>query len=108
MFSSMCFVYKEQFLLEVFQLQSQKCTIKCHFHSVHPPPLPFSAGGRCTSNETFKKGGLTGPPFLEGGCWERGGCLFSEEVTILEEILQNLEYLMTKTFINKNSLLCRN
>ena len=39
------------------------------FYSVHPP---LFAGG-WTSNQIFKKGGLTGPHLLEGGCWERGG-----------------------------------
>ena len=36
--------------------------------------LPLSAG-RWASNQIFKKGGLTGPQLLEGGCWERGGLL---------------------------------
>ena len=22
---------------------------------------------------SFQKGGLAGPPFLEGGCWDKGG-----------------------------------
>ena len=29
-----------------------------------------------TSYQIFKKGGLTGPQFLQGGCWERGGDFF--------------------------------
>ena len=81
MFSSMCFVYKEQFLLEVFQLQSQKCTIKCHFHSVHPPPPALFCWGKVHLQRNFQKGGLDrtsifrgwllgkrGVPFFRGGC----------------------------------------
>ena len=80
MFSSMCFVYKEQFLLEVFQLQSQKCTIKCHFHSVHPPPCPFLLGEGAPPTKFSKRGawqdlhfqrvvaGKEGVPFFRGGC----------------------------------------
>ena len=46
---------------------------------------PFSVGlgeGGWTSYQIFKTGGgggLTGPPFLEGSCWERGGDLFQGE-----------------------------
>ena len=39
-------------------------------------PLPLFAGwGGVESPTKFSKrgGGLTGPRFLEGGCWERGG-----------------------------------
>ena len=40
---------------------------------------PFSAGGEggLSLLPNFQKGGdLTGPPFLEGGCWEGGGDFF--------------------------------
>ena len=30
------------------------------------------------SNQIFKKGGLTGSKFLEGGCWKRRGDFFEE------------------------------
>ena len=56
--------------------------------------LPLSAGG-WTSNEIFKKGGLTGPQFLEGGCWERGGLLgggalqFSDKNKLKSEIFND-------------------
>ena len=43
-------------------------------HSVHPP---LSDGGRVEPPTKFsKRGGLTGPQLLEGGCWERGGDFF--------------------------------
>ena len=40
-------------------------------------PSPILLGG-WTSYQIFKKrgGGLIGPQFLEGGCWERGGVTF--------------------------------
>ena len=47
---------------------------KCCTHSVHPP---LSAGGGGKPPTKFsKRGGLTGPTLLEGGCWERGGDFF--------------------------------
>ena len=40
-------------------------------------PTPLSAGGGFEPPTKFPKGrGLTGPQFLEGGCWERGGDFF--------------------------------
>ena len=44
-------------------------------------PPPFCLGGEggegSASYQIFKKGGvLTGPQFLEGGCWERGVTFF--------------------------------
>ena len=42
-------------------------------HSVHPY---VSAREWLTSHQTFKKGGLTGPKFLDVGCWEKGGGVF--------------------------------
>ena len=40
-------------------------------------PAPVSAGGRVEPTTKFKKrGGLTGPQLLDGGCWERGGDFF--------------------------------
>ena len=40
---------------------------------------PLSAGEGVEPPTKFLKreGGLTGPQLLEGGCWERGGCIFS-------------------------------
>ena len=34
---------------------------------------------RILKNQIFKKDGLDGIPFFRGGCWERGGWLFSGE-----------------------------
>ena len=49
-------------------------------HSVHSPPSPLSAGGggwRVEPPAKFsKRGVLTGPHLLEGGCWEREGDFF--------------------------------
>ena len=39
-------------------------------HSGHPP---FLQGGLSLQPNFQKGGGLTGPQFLEGGCWERRG-----------------------------------
>ena len=38
------------------------------------PPTKFS-----------KRGGLTGPQFLERGCWERGGDFFTGGLEFLDE-----------------------
>ena len=46
------------------------------FHSMHPP-LFFLLGRVEPPTKFSKRGGLTGPQFLEGGCWERGEWLFS-------------------------------
>ena len=48
-----------------------------------PPPFLQGGGGGgwgLSLQLNFQKGeasGLTGPQLLEGGCWERGGLLFS-------------------------------
>ena len=51
-------------------------------HSVHPSPHASYSGGRGwgevePSIKFSKRWDLTGSQFLEGQCWERGGCLFS-------------------------------
>ena len=47
-----------------------------NLHSVPPPtPSPLSDGG-LSLLQIFKKGGLTGSRFLEGGCWKGGGNFF--------------------------------
>ena len=53
-------------------------------------PPPFLQGGGVgwglSLQLNFQKGeasGLTGPQLLEGGCWERGGLLFSGGVAIV-------------------------
>ena len=52
-------------------------------HSVHPY---VSAREWLTSHQTFKKGGLTGPKFLDVGCWEKGGGgIFAGEVAVLHK-----------------------
>ena len=44
-----------------------------HLHSVH-----LQRGGELSLQLNFQKGGgLTGPQVLEGGCWDRGRCIFS-------------------------------
>ena len=45
-------------------------------HSMHPS---LSAEQGWAFNQIFKKGGLTGPQLLEGGCWERGSDFFQDE-----------------------------
>ena len=50
--------------------------------------LPLSAGG-WASNQIFKKGGLTRPQLLEGGCWERGGLQFSHKNKLKSEIFND-------------------
>ena len=45
---------------------SVQCEKKSWMSYCTPPPLLYGRGG----------GGLTGPQFLEGGCWERGGDFF--------------------------------
>ena len=42
--------------------------------------------GGWISNQIFKKGALTGPLFLEEGCWEREGWLFLGVVEILADL----------------------
>ena len=44
-----------------------------YLHSVYP----LSPGGLSLLPD-FQKGGLTGSPFLEGGCWKRGGDVFEQ------------------------------
>ena len=50
-------------------------------HSVHPT---FCYGG-WASNEIFKKGGLDRIQFLEWGCWERVGWIFSRGLQFLHK-----------------------
>ena len=43
----------------------------------NPSPRPFCRGrGGEPPTKFSKKGGLTGPQLLEGGCWEREGAFF--------------------------------
>ena len=52
--------------------------INQHFlsiHSVHPP-APFCRRGIEPPTKFSKRGELTEPQLLEGGCWERGGDFF--------------------------------
>ena len=50
---------------------------------MHVNPLsPFCWGGGGEPLKKFKKrGGLTGPQLLEGGCWERGDNVFQKGST---------------------------
>ena len=75
--------------------------------------LSISARGRggrsWASYQIFKKGDLTGPPSLEGSCWEKGGWIFSGGVAIFKQKISiNLEYLMTKRVYKQETLPCRN
>ena len=45
-------------------------TLACH--SVHPPPV-LLVGGGVSLLQNFKKGGLTGSQFLEGGLLGKRG-----------------------------------
>ena len=48
-----------------------------YYHSVHPHPAPCLLGEVVEPPTKFsKRRGLTGSPFLEGSCRERGGNLF--------------------------------
>ena len=75
-------------------------------HSVDPPHQ--------TSDQIFKEGRLdrtSGFFFWGGGCWGRGGVTFFKGgvgTIFREKINSNMEYLLTKKFINKNSLFCCN
>ena len=52
-------------------------------HSVHPPFCRGEGGGRAEPPTKFsKRGCLTGPQLLQGGCWKRERWLFSGRVAI--------------------------
>ena len=61
------------------------------------PPPPFLLG-ELNLNQIFKKGGLTGPQFLEGACWERGGDFFQGACNF------HINKLKSEIFNNKKSL----
>ena len=47
------------------------------YYSVHPLLSAVGGGGGGMAGPNVQKGGsLAWPPFLEGGCWERGGDVF--------------------------------
>ena len=49
---------------------------------VNPPSPSRGGGGGGEPLKKFKKrGGLTGPQLLEGGCWERGDNVFQKGST---------------------------
>ena len=87
--------------------------INQHFlsiHSMHPcPPPPFCKGGIEPPTKFSKRGELTEPQLLEGGCWERGddffqgGCNFHIKNKLKSEIFNE-----KKKFISKNVFLCHN
>ena len=58
----------------VCSIKSNTWSIVCTTPSLSPH---FLLGEGWTSYQIFKEGGLTGPQFLEEGCWERGGDFFS-------------------------------
>ena len=53
-----------------------------NIHCVHPPPPPFLLGEVEPPIKSSKQEPLTGPQFLEGGWWERGGDLFQQKTYI--------------------------
>ena len=55
-----------------------------------------------------KKGGLTGPQFLEVGSWERGGDLFQGGYNFYIANELKSEIFNDKKVINKNVFLCHN
>ena len=55
---------------------STKIMLKLFYDIMCTTPPLFTGGWM--SCQIFKKGVLTGPQFLEGGCWEKGGNLFQE------------------------------
>ena len=70
-------------------------------HSVQP--LPFLLrGGVEPSTKFSKRGGLTVPQLLEGGCWKRGGDFFQEGCTFHKK-KKNLKFLMTKKVYKQKS-----
>ena len=70
----------------MFILRKRKSDLGDNLYSVHLPPFCWGQeGGRGLSllpNFQNRGGGLTGPPFVEGGCWERGGDFFLGGVAI--------------------------
>ena len=46
-----------------------------YFQCIYIVP-PAKKGGVEPPTRFSERGGLTGPQFLEGGCWERGGDFF--------------------------------
>ena len=75
----------------------------CIIHSVHPF---LSAGGEVEPPSTFsnREGDLTGPQFLEGDCWERGGDFFQG---MGGAIFQQKNKLKSGIFSDKKSLSTR-
>ena len=65
------------------------CLSQSKLRSVDPPPS-FCRGG-WVFNQILKMGGggLTGPQLLEGGCWERGGWIFSGGVQLSHNKLKS-------------------
>ena len=53
----------------VFRIEPEQLVLSC--------ASSLSAGGLSLQPNFQKGGGLKGPQFLEGGCWEREGWLFS-------------------------------
>ena len=63
------------------------------------PPAKKGGGGLNLLPDFQKGGGLTGPQFLEGGCWERGGDFFQGGCNFLTK-----DKLKSEIFNDKNSL----
>ena len=73
------------------------------------PPSPISAGGLNLQPNFQKEGSLAGPQLLDGGCWERGGWLFSGGLQFSQKNKLKAEIFNgKKQFISKNNFLCHN
>ena len=73
-------------------MTSKQCYFISRLHSTEiiftvctPLPPRFYWGEVDPLNKFSKRGGLTGPKFLDGGCWERGGCTMFQ-ITILNGV----------------------
>ena len=60
----------------LFPSKNQIFKVLSQIHSVHPPPLSAGGGGVEPLTKFSKRGDLTRPQLLEGGCWERGDDFF--------------------------------
>ena len=70
---------------------------------------PFSWGEGLNLQPNFqKKGGLTGPQLLEGGCWEGGGDFFQGDWNFHTKKIKCEIFNDKKVYRPKNIFLCQN